>query len=153
MKSIKFSSPLWVESLINRFTCIKRHCQSMSVHHFFDSSTHIPHSDVSRNSEVSLQLYLRADEPQRGADGTADDLGNDIFLGGAKFVPNFDEMGNQDQWYDLLGGPGKIQIGVSYKPNHDQSLTIDDFELITVIGKGSFGKVGSSVYGHAFPLS
>ncbi|KAF7768239.1 hypothetical protein Agabi119p4_7482 [Agaricus bisporus var. burnettii] len=97
--------------------------------------------DVSRNSEVSLQLYLRADEPQRGADGTADDLGNDIFLGGAKFVPNFDEMGNQDQWYDLLGGPGKIQIGVSYKPNHDQSLTIDDFELITVIGKGSFGKV------------
>lgn len=71
----------------------------------------------------------------------ADDLGNDIFLGGIKFVPNFDGMGNQDQWYDLSGGSGKIQIGVSYQPHYGQSLTIDDFELMTVIGKGSFGKV------------
>ncbi|KAJ3562116.1 hypothetical protein NP233_g9773 [Leucocoprinus birnbaumii] len=97
--------------------------------------------DVSRNSEISLQLYLRADEPKRGADGMADDLGNDIFLGGIKFVPNFDEMGNQDQWYEMVGGSGKIQIGVAYKPSFGHSLTIDDFELITVIGKGSFGKV------------
>jgi len=96
---------------------------------------------VSRNSEISLQLYLRADEPKRGADGMADDLGNDFFLGGTKFVPNFDEMGNQDQWYDIVGGSGKIQIGVAYKPSFGHSLTIDDFELITVIGKGSFGKV------------
>lgn len=27
-----------------------------------------------------------------------------------------------------------------------QSLTIDDFELITVIGKGSFGKVSQFVF-------
>lgn len=62
-------------------------------------------------------------------------------MGGIKFVPNFDAMGSQDQWYDVVGGSGKIQIGVSYQPNYGQSLTIDDFELITVIGKGSFGKV------------
>lgn len=105
-------------------------------------------SDVSRNSEISLQLYLRADEPKRGADGMADDLGNDIFLGGIKFVPNFDEMGNQDQWYEIVGGSGKIQIGVAYKPSYGHSLTIDDFELITVIGKGSFGKV---VLSESFP--
>ncbi|KAJ7134693.1 kinase-like domain-containing protein [Mycena epipterygia] len=97
------------------------------------------HFDVSRNSEISMQCYLRADEPNRG-DG-ADDLGNDIFLGGIKFIPNFDDGGTQDQWYDLVGGAGKIQIGVSYQPTNGQSLTIDDFELITVIGKGSFGKV------------
>jgi serum/glucocorticoid-regulated kinase 2 len=30
-----------------------------------------------------MQCYLRADEPKRGGDG-ADDLGNDIFLGGIK---------------------------------------------------------------------
>jgi serum/glucocorticoid-regulated kinase 2 len=99
------------------------------------------HSDVSRNSEISLQCYLRADEPNRGGDGLADDLGNDIFMGGIKFVPNFDGMGSQDQWYDIVGGSGKIQIGVSYQPSYGQSLTIDDFELTTVIGKGSFGKV------------
>ncbi|KAJ7784494.1 kinase-like domain-containing protein [Mycena metata] len=98
------------------------------------------HFDVSRNSEISMQCYLRADEPNRGADG-ADDLGNDIFLGGIKFIPNFDEGGTQDQWYDLVGGAGKIQIGVAYQSTYGQSLGIDDFELITVIGKGSFGKV------------
>lgn len=68
-------------------------------------------------------------------------MGNDIFLGGIKIVPNFDEMGSQDQWYSFVGGSGKIQIGVTYRPNYGQSLNIDDFELITVIGKGSFGKV------------
>ena len=99
------------------------------------------YSDVSRNSEISLQCYLRADEPKRGVDGLADDLGNDIFLGGIKFVPNFDGMGSRDQWYEIVGGSGKIQIGVSYQPSYGQPLTIDDFELITVIGKGSFGKV------------
>ncbi|KAJ7147028.1 kinase-like domain-containing protein [Mycena crocata] len=98
------------------------------------------HFDVSRNSEISMQCYLRAEEPKRGGDG-ADDLGNDIFLGGIKFIPNFDDGGTQDQWYDIVGGAGKIQIGVSYQATHDQSLSVDDFELITVIGKGSFGKV------------
>ncbi|KAK2465353.1 hypothetical protein APHAL10511_002707 [Amanita phalloides] len=97
--------------------------------------------DVSRNSEISLQCYLRAEEPKRGVDGLADDMGNDIFLGGIKIVPNFDEMGRQDQWYDLVAGAGRIQIGVTYKPSYGQSLAVDDFELITVIGKGSFGKV------------
>jgi serum/glucocorticoid-regulated kinase 2 len=72
-------------------------------------------------------------------------MGNDIFLGGIKFVPDFDELGSQDEWYNMMGGSGKIQIGVAYRPNPEQSLTIDDFELITVIGKGSFGKVGSTI--------
>lgn len=98
-------------------------------------------SDVSRQSEISLQCYLRAEEPKRGVDGLADDMGNDIFIGGIKIVPNFDEMESQDQWYNLVGGSGKIQIGVTYRPNYGQSFTINDFELITVIGKGSFGKV------------
>lgn len=96
---------------------------------------------MSRNSEISIQFYLRAEEPKNQGDGLADDLGNDIFMGGIKFVPNFDAMGNQDQWYDLVGGTGKIQIGVAYQPHYGQSLNIDDFELMTVIGKGSFGKV------------
>ncbi|PBK74779.1 Pkinase-domain-containing protein [Armillaria solidipes] len=99
------------------------------------------HFDVSRNAEISLQCYLRADEPKCGIDGIADDLGNDIFMGGIKFVPDFENMGTQDQWYDVVGGAGKIQIGVAYQPTYGGSLTVDDFELITVIGKGSFGKV------------
>lgn len=99
--------------------------------------------DVSRNSEISIQCYLRAEQPKVGSDGLADDMGNDIFMGGIKFTPDFDNVGSvgTDQWYDLGSGLGKIQIGVAYQPSSGQSLTIDDFELITVIGKGSFGKV------------
>ncbi|EGN98283.1 hypothetical protein SERLA73DRAFT_161121 [Serpula lacrymans var. lacrymans S7.3] len=99
--------------------------------------------DVSRNSEISIQCYLRAEEPKRGGDGFADDMGNDLFMGGIKFTPDFDDLGTHinDQWYNLGGGNGKIQIGVAYQPSSGQSFTIDDFELITVIGKGSFGKV------------
>ncbi|KAH9969780.1 AGC/Akt protein kinase [Russula dissimulans] len=96
------------------------------------------HFDVSRNSEISLQSYLRKEEPKRGAD---DDMGNDIFLGGIKFTPDFDNRSIQDQWYDLNGGSGKILVGVSFQPSSGHPLTIDDFELTTVIGKGSFGKV------------
>ncbi|KAF4577330.1 AGC protein kinase Gad8 [Pleurotus pulmonarius] len=98
------------------------------------------HFDVSRNSEISLQCYLRAEEPKRAGDGSGD-MGNDVFLGGIKFVPDFENRGTQDQWYEFAGGSGRIQIGVTYKPSYGQSLNIDDFELITVIGKGSFGKV------------
>ncbi|KAI0061398.1 AGC/Akt protein kinase [Artomyces pyxidatus] len=98
------------------------------------------HFDVSRNSEISIQSYLRKDEPKRGTDG-ADDMGNDLFMGGIKFTPNFDNMATQDQWYDVNGGSGKILIGVAFQPSSGHALSIDDFELITVIGKGSFGKV------------
>lgn len=99
--------------------------------------------DVSRTSEISIQCYLRAEQPKIGSGGFADDMGNDLFMGGIKFVPDFDNVGSvgNDQWYDLSGGPGKIQIGVAYQASSGQSLTIDDFELTTVIGKGSFGKV------------
>lgn len=97
--------------------------------------------DVSRQSEISIQCYLRKEEPKRGNDGLADDMGNDIFLGGIRFTPDFDEMPIQAEWFPLAGGTGKIQLGFAFKPLSGASLTIDDFELITVIGKGSFGKV------------
>jgi serum/glucocorticoid-regulated kinase 2 len=79
-------------------------------------------------------------------------------------------MGSQDQWYNLTGSSGKVQLGIKYQPTyvrgmshchhnvHDlltsstqgQSLGIEDFELTTVIGKGSFGKVSNSRF---FPNS
>ncbi|KIY44759.1 Pkinase-domain-containing protein [Fistulina hepatica ATCC 64428] len=97
--------------------------------------------DVSRNQEISLQCYFRTEEPKRDGDGLADDLGNDIYMGGIKFVPDFENLGQEDQWYDIQGGSGKIRIGVSYEPSTGHHLTIDDFELITLLGQGSFGKV------------
>ena len=74
-------------------------------------------SDVSRQSEISIQCYLRKEEPKRGGDGIADDMGNDIFLGGVRFTPDFDDMPTGDEWYQLSGGSGKIQMGIAYRPS------------------------------------
>lgn len=86
-------------------------------------------SDVSRNSEISIQCYLRKEEPKRGGDGIADDMGNDLFIGGVRFTPDFDDLPTQDQWYDLSGGPGKIQIGVAFKPS-----SVSSSEMFTGCG-------------------
>lgn len=98
--------------------------------------------DVSRSSEISLQLYLRTAETS--ASSGQYDMGlNDQFLGGIKFVPALDSQQHEDQWYELTGGTvaGQIQIGFQYEAENNRNLTIDSFELLTVIGKGSFGKV------------
>ena len=90
-----------------------------------DEDTYLSFSDVSRNSEISLQSYLRKEEPKRGAD---DDMGNDVFLGGIKFTPDFDNVSTQDQWYDLNGGSGKILVGVSFQP----SSVRDPFHFVII---------------------
>ena len=81
------------------------------------SSVLMGYSDVSRHSEMSIQSYLRTEEPKRGGDGIADDMGNDIFMGGVRFTPDFDDMSMQDRWFDLAGGSGRIHIGVTFKPS------------------------------------
>lgn len=44
-------------------------------------------------------------------------------------------------WISLERGYGKLNITVDYKPSKNKPLSIDDFDLLKVIGKGSFGKV------------
>ena len=44
-------------------------------------------------------------------------------------------------WVNLDNGFGKINLSVDYKPSKNKPITIDDFDLLKVIGKGSFGKV------------
>jgi serum/glucocorticoid-regulated kinase 2 len=46
-----------------------------------------------------------------------------------------------DEWVSVQGGSGSVHIQVSFKPAQGAPLTIDSFELLKVIGKGSFGKV------------
>lgn len=85
------------------------------------------HFDVSRNSEISLQSYLRSGEgfgPQQqlqqngsSKDSHGDDVMGvgDIFLGGVKFVPDFENQRTTDAWYPLSGGSGQIHVEVSYR--------------------------------------
>ena len=44
-------------------------------------------------------------------------------------------------WISLERGYGKLNITVDYKPSKNKPLSIDDFDLLKVIGRGSFGKV------------
>ncbi|KAL9935834.1 hypothetical protein V8E36_005411 [Tilletia maclaganii] len=126
------------------------------------------HFDVSRPSEISLQVYMRTNEPSAsssanggpdpdktmtgGGNGADDDVQmgeSDRLLGSLKFVPDFDDAVSQNQLgsYKLSGGGGAGQISIqfSFHPTagtgSGSGLTIESFELLKVIGKGSFGKV------------
>ncbi|WRT64732.1 uncharacterized protein IL334_001666 [Kwoniella shivajii] len=118
--------------------------------------------DVSRISELSVTAYLRTTQPHTegttaqhqsqnqgqgqndnlGDGDEGDDMGNsDLCLGGIRFTPDLDANRTTDEWINVSGGTGAFHVQVSFKPAQGQPLTIDSFELLKVIGKGSFGKV------------
>ena len=121
--------------------------------------------DVSRITELAVHLYLRNPNAPPGSGRS-----QDIFLGVTRINPRFEEahtyvedpkMSKKDkekaasefaskekslghsgtEWLDVQYGTGKIRIGVEYVENRSRTLTIDDFDLLKVVGKGSFGKV------------
>lgn len=66
----------------------------------------------------------------------------DVFLGSAKIDIAANSQKCFDGWLPLSGGSGSIDIRVSFnRAKLDKHLTIDDFDLLKVVGKGSFGKV------------
>ncbi|KAF7585776.1 hypothetical protein BBP40_010138 [Aspergillus hancockii] len=121
--------------------------------------------DVSRKTELNVQLYLRNPAARPGVGRS-----EDIFLGAVKVHPRFEEaqpfvedpkLSKKDnqkaaaahtaqerhlgqlgaEWLDLQFGTGSIKIGVSFVENKQRSLKLEDFDLLKVVGKGSFGKV------------
>ncbi|KAF9107014.1 AGC protein kinase Gad8 [Mortierella sp. GBA35] len=100
------------------------------------------HFDVSRDSEAQLSLYVRTPYPSKSGDmRECDASSQDIFLGNVHLDPRFDDQ-MQDEWFPLLGGTGKVRVQLVFKRDIGNThLTIDSFDLLKVIGKGSFGKV------------
>ncbi|KAF9919124.1 AGC protein kinase Gad8 [Lobosporangium transversale] len=101
--------------------------------------------DVSRESDVVLSLYIRIpDTNAMDVDpktGEIDSMNHDVFLGNLKLVPHWEER-MQDEWFLLQGGTGRVRVQLAYRRrNANTALTIDSFDLLKVIGKGSFGKV------------
>ncbi|PTB66006.1 serine/threonine protein kinase, AGC family [Trichoderma citrinoviride] len=111
--------------------------------------------DVSRVGELTVQLFMRNPSAAAGTGRT-----QDIFLGAVRVMPRFEAVpettpsskkGQTDRpsaqgfsglgWFDLQNGTGKLQIGVNFVENRVGKLSIDDFDLLTLVGKGSFGKV------------
>ncbi|CAJ2514280.1 Uu.00g023990.m01.CDS01 [Anthostomella pinea] len=121
--------------------------------------------DVSRVTELNVHLYMRNPNAPPGSGRS-----QDIFIGVVRINPRFDEkhtfiedpkaskkdrekaaaefshrergLGHSGmEWVDVQYGTGKLKIGVEYVENRAGKLKIEDFELLKVVGKGSFGKV------------
>ena len=46
-----------------------------------------------------------------------------------------------DQWYNTTAGSGLFHLKIDFKQTRYEPLTIEVFDLLKVIGEGSFGKV------------
>lgn len=121
--------------------------------------------DVSRATDLNVQIYIRNPAARPGAGRS-----EDIFLGACRINPRFEEprqfvedpkaskkdrekaataFAQQErklgqlgsEWIDLQFGTGTIKLGVSFVENDQRSLKMGDFELLKVVGRGSFGKV------------
>ncbi|KIY69435.1 Pkinase-domain-containing protein [Cylindrobasidium torrendii FP15055 ss-10] len=92
--------------------------------------------DVSRTSSIAVSAYLRTAAAQG-----PDDMGNDILISRVDLTPMLDGHTASDQWYNATAGAGSFHLKIDFKPTRNEQLTIDAFELLKVIGKGSFGKV------------
>ncbi|TFY78076.1 hypothetical protein EWM64_g5935 [Hericium alpestre] len=94
--------------------------------------------DVSRTSTISVSSYLRTTQCVQGQD----DMGNDLLMARVDLTPGLDAHHISDQWYSATaGGSGSFHLSVTFKPSRNEPLTIEAFDLLKVIGKGSFGKV------------
>ncbi|KAJ3201781.1 hypothetical protein HDU82_007874 [Entophlyctis luteolus] len=104
--------------------------------------------DVSREDDLVITVYQK-DFEKRG----------DNALGTARITLNFDQR-LQDKWFPILpissptassGAPttpqsnvGEVRLQLLFKPHSESSakpIGVDDFEILKVLGKGSFGKV------------
>jgi serum/glucocorticoid-regulated kinase 2 len=92
-------------------------------------------SDVSHETQVVVSLYMHT-TPAALANAAPD-----VFLGVIKVLPRFVEQ-VQDEWYSLAGGAGHVRLQMCFRPPTDSGPPgIETFDLLKVIGKGSFGKV------------
>ncbi|GAA5873705.1 hypothetical protein JCM1840_003008 [Sporobolomyces johnsonii] len=103
--------------------------------------------DISRPAPLVLSAYLRTSSDPKSGGTThrrAQSIStNDLFLASvvAEVEQDFVPLRVSDRWYQASNGAGEFRIQVAFRPAKPEPLTIDSFELLKVIGKGSFGKV------------
>ncbi|RYC58496.1 hypothetical protein CHU98_g7722 [Xylaria longipes] len=109
--------------------------------------------DVSRVENLTIHLFIPNSNASPGRGRT-----QGVSLGDVSFTPRFDskrlrekEWPNKDReqtsedncvsWTDIQHGTGQLRIGVEYVENEACKISASDFEVLKIIGSGSFGKV------------
>eukprot|EP01134_Creolimax_fragrantissima_P000613 CFRG0613T1 len=88
---------------------------------------------VNHNYQLTLHILEKKDS-------------NNNFLGMLHLLPAWVTGKTYDGWYTLQGDgeqsvAGQVHVKVTFMKADTRKLTVNDFDLLTVIGKGSFGKV------------
>lgn len=95
-------------------------------------------SDIGRPCDTIITLYIPG--PER----------KDVLIGSVTMTPSFVDQRADEDWITIgrlnsgADAPipvGEIKINLCFKVSKNKHMTVDDFELLKVIGKGSFGKV------------
>lgn len=113
--------------------------------------------DVSRSDTITFQIYTRIPLSHQQTDQQTGlppaRKYEEIFLGTCKIPIDPSQKGQAalfnsgkpallyDGLVPLSGGSGRLSVRLEYRPNRKKGLTIEDFDLLKVVGKGSFGKV------------
>jgi serum/glucocorticoid-regulated kinase 2 len=110
--------------------------------------------DVTKvRNELKFQVFLKLPSILLGSE-TAQQGNQDILISSKTIDLSFENINNpirlknhdavvfDNEYPDFLESTnGDILMSIDYRPNENKHLTIDDFDLLKVIGKGSFGKV------------
>lgn len=95
---------------------------------------------MSRACEIAVSVYIRQGQAGRPAGE------DEILIGTTRIKPDFIDGKITDQWFQLTSieglEAGQLHLTFSFKKAaKNKTLSIDEFDLLKVIGKGSFGKV------------
>ncbi|KAJ8326366.1 hypothetical protein BDV3_005907 [Batrachochytrium dendrobatidis] len=93
--------------------------------------------DISRPCEATISIYVPG--PNR----------SEVMIGLVRIKPTFVDQKLEEHWFPLVSmngsdkpeSIGEIRVQFVFRVAKNKHLAVEDFELLKVIGKGSFGKV------------